>query len=222
VKGRHKEIFHTKEIGLRYNRRFDIEGFALEYPSYNTSLGHYKVVAKEIKNYVLDPAYFSLEDFKIETKEEQDRKRKKLTNENLKKIGKKFPKFSQRSISGKIINNKNFKRKITVINFWFSTCSPCKKEIPQLIVLKKKYETEKIKFYAFSLDNELKINAFLKEHPFNYELIANAREFAKRIGIRYYPTNIIIDSKGKIQFFETGYKSDMIKQLSQKIEELLD
>jgi len=91
-----------------------------------------------------------------------------------------------------------------------------------LNVLKKKYEKEKVNFYAFSLDDELKLNAFLKEHDFNFELIANAREFAISIGIRYYPTNIIIDNKGKIQFFETGYKSDIVKILSEKIDILLD
>lgn len=226
IKGKHKEIYHTKEIGLRFVDRFDIEGFVLEYPSYSTSLGHYKVVAREIKNYVLPPSYFSLEGFEVVTKEEVDQKRKdekeKKENENLKRIGQDFPEFSFRSISGKTFNNKDFKRKTTVINFWFSTCSPCKKEIPQLNVLKKKYDKEKINFYAFSLDDEVKINAFVKENPFHYELIANAREFARSMGIRYYPTNIIVDDKGKIQFFKTGYKTDMVKQLSDKIDELID
>jgi len=148
--------------------------------------------------------------------------KEKMIRENLKKIGEKFPEFSQRSISGKTLNNKSFKKNITVINFWYSTCPPCKKEIPQLNILKKKYENEKVNFYAFSLDDELTLNAFLKENPFNFELITNAREFAKSIRIRFYPTNIIIDKKGKIQFFETGYKSDMVKQLSEKIDILLD
>ncbi|MCY7311414.1 MAG: TlpA family protein disulfide reductase, partial [Chitinophagaceae bacterium] len=46
------------------------------------------------------------------------------------KTGKKFDSFSATDMNGKLVDTKQLKGKVLVVNFWFTTCPPCKAERP--------------------------------------------------------------------------------------------
>lgn len=229
IKGETREIYTTKKFGLKYVKYFMAEGFLLKYSSNDKYLGPYTVTAKNIiyTNKVLESNY-SLEGVIVRSAEEQkeytDRKAS-LSNQNkekaIEKTGKPSPSFTVRSIRGKKFKTKELKGKVLVLNFWFTTCSPCKKEIPQLNKLKARFKEQEVEFIAIGLDLEYKIGEFIKMYPFVYDIVEDGRWLASKFDISLYPTNVIIDQKGVIQFYKSGYKSDLFKAMSYKIDKLI-
>ena len=228
LKGNPVEIFTTKKLGLRYIKNFNVPGLLMEYRGHNKYLGYYTVKAKKINFYKLPKDTYSLDEYTVTTHEDYQKNiresRQKRKNLLEKSIGKKAPIFYARTLNNtKISSKKMLENDIVVLNFWFSTCGPCKAEIPKLNALKKLYKDDKnVKFIAIGLDDEYTIEKFLKTHPWNYNMIDEGRWIASKFEITSYPTNIIIDKKGIIQFFEIGYKSNIKSIMTNKIDELLD
>ena len=120
-----------------------------------------------------------------------------------------------------MIDSKKLLDHIIVYNFWFTTCAPCKAEVPKLNLLREKYKDKNVQFIAIALDPEYKINEFIQKNPFFYNIIAEGRWIAEKFEISSYPTNIVVDKKGVVRFYEVGYKSDIIERISNEIEKNL-
>ena len=109
-----------------------------------------------------------------------------------------------------------------MINFWFAACSPCRKEIPDLNKLVKKYQNNtSVVFLGLSTDNEDVLSKFLNEFEFNYQMIANAKSIAENFKVMVYPTNFIIDKNGIITYAHSGYNDDLHSELELAVEKAL-
>ncbi len=228
IKGKEVEIYTTPKFGLRQVDNYDTDGFLLEYTD-RDKFGYYKVIARNIQYHSMPEAFFSLDGFRITTREaykESLAASKKKTEERNKKnrerIDTKAPSFKARTMDNHKLSTKNLKGKVIVMNFWFTGCSPCRQEIPQLNKLQKKYKDKEVVFVAVALDAEYKLDAFLKETPFEYQMIADGRYIANKFEVTSYPTNIVLDTEGNIQTYEVGYKHDIIERLSYKIDKFLE
>lgn len=225
--GKTKTLFFTKALGLRYCSHFNVDGFLLEYPGFSKKFGSYRVVAKTIHYKKLEPSFYNLDSYKTYTKEayntlKQERREQRI-KKNLAHIGQPAKKFSLNSINGKRLTTKKMLGEVIVLNFWFTTCPPCKKELPLLNKLKETYKNNpNVNFIALANDPEYKLAPFLRQHKFDYDIIAEARFVAEKYGVSSYPTNIVVDKEGVIQAFETGYKSDIFERLKYQIDKVLD
>lgn len=146
-------------------------------------------------------------------------------------IGLKLPEFELLTMDGELINQNSLKGKITVINFWFAACPPCIAEIPGLSTVSKKYSDEEVNFIAASTDSYEAVERFLtKRGSFGFELAPNASDvFFKTFNIQSgFPTTIILDEDGVIQYFITGGLADfraarkVRKKLSSAIDEMIE
>jgi len=135
----------------------------------------------------------------------------------------KFKYFNAKSMNGMKINAKTLQNKILVVNFWFTTCGPCKFEIPDLNEIVDKYnQNSDVVFVSVALDDQESLNAFFRNLMFKYEPIADGRNIADMYGIKGYPTHLIVDKKGIIRFHTTGLSTSTTKALRNKIEELVN
>ena len=112
--------------------------------------------------------------------------------------------FEATTIEGEKIKLSSLKKKVVVLNFWFKNCKPCRMEIPELHLLAKKYQNKDVVFIALALDSEEVVKEYVSENNFSYKHIANARPIAKEWGIKSYPTNVVINKKGKVVFQVSG------------------
>jgi len=119
------------------------------------------------------------------------------------KPGELAPDFDVTDIKGNTYKLSDLKGKIVVLNFWFTTCPPCVMEIPELNKIASKYKKSGVVFLAITFENKDKVNNFIKEHPFYFNLIADAT-MVRKYGINGFPTSILIDKEGKIMFKKTG------------------
>ncbi len=99
------------------------------------------------------------------------------------------------------ITDINTERKILIINFWATWCAPCKKEMPSLNSLSKKFEKEQIEVLtiASGRNSISHIKDFFKENkidelPEYRDPLGKAAITYKVIGL---PTTVIVSPKGQ-------------------------
>lgn len=137
-------------------------------------------------------------------------------------IGKKAFPFTVTDIFGNNYSLQELKGKVLVINFWFAECKPCVMEMPELNALVDKYKNNNDAiFLGFTTNDKSKINQFLKTKTFKYNIIPDSKQIAELYNVNSYPTHIIIDKNSTIMHYTTGLAPNTIKELDEKIEEIL-
>ena len=98
--------------------------------------------------------------------------------------------------------NQDLKKKGYVINFWATWCVPCKKELPDLSLLKSKIKKYNIDVLTISIDKKnIKDQLeFLSENgaPNLYHLFDREMKIFKALKLRGVPTTIIVDQNNFI------------------------
>ena len=138
------------------------------------------------------------------------------------KKGKKLNLGKVRDIQGNKIDLKENQGKITIINFWFINCPPCRMEIPDLNLLAEKYASDSVRFVAIALDQKHELEEFLRTTPFNYKIVDDGRYIAKGEGVQSYPTHVVIDQEGKVYFHTTGLAPNTVYWIEKCVKELLN
>lgn len=116
-----------------------------------------------------------------------------------------FKYFSFRDTNNQKFKKEDLQDKVLVINFWFINCAPCRQEIPDLNQLVEDYkENDKVIFIAIGLDEWVDVKEFIKKTPFNYHLLTDGRDNANGYNVNGYPTNLVVDTEGKIAFQSKG------------------
>lgn len=114
---------------------------------------------------------------------------------------KKFPPFKvTRWITPKRVDTSKLKGKPFVVEFWSTTCPPCRESIPHLNKISRKYGPKGLKIIGLTSDPvaEVKeIEAFAKEMKVAY-CLGFDRELAGKLGVTGIPQAIVVDGKGTV------------------------
>lgn len=113
--------------------------------------------------------------------------------------------------------------KVVYLDFWASWCAPCRISFPLLDELHEKLKAKGFEVVAVNLDED-KANAekFLKTFPVGFTVLRDAKgEWADQFVVESMPTSFIIDRQGVVQNIHHGFASDDIKDLEEKITQLL-
>lgn len=123
--------------------------------------------------------------------------------ENWEKIdkGDVSPSFTYANAEGDSVNLESFRGKYVLIDIWASWCGPCRREIPALKALEKKFEGKPIVFVSISCDKDPEAwrTAMKEEKTEGIQLIAGADlSFLKAYMVQAIPRFILLDPEGKI------------------------
>lgn len=122
------------------------------------------------------------------------------------KTGKKFDSFSGYDMNGNLIDTKSLKGKVMVLNFWFTTCPPCKQERPYLNKIAESYKGDpNVVFIAIALDRKEQLETYLRQNEFKYKVIPDGKKIADSYNVTAYPTQVIVDKDGKVAFSAVSY-----------------
>lgn len=135
--------------------------------------------------------------------------------------GEKALDFIVRDLKGKTIKLSELRGKVVVLNFWFTKCGPCVKEMPTLNALVKEYKNKGVLFLALTFNKKEVVEHFLDKTDFAYTIAANANNVISMYGVQSYPTSIVINKKGEIVLKEIGYRTNIKTVLSNAIKPLL-
>jgi thiol-disulfide isomerase/thioredoxin len=120
----------------------------------------------------------------------------------------------------------NFSDNIIILDFWYRTCPPCIKSIPQLNRIYNKYESKGVKLFGInnidtdSLSRELLI-PFRKKENINYPIVLTDKSISEKYKIIGYPTLYIINKNGDIEYSKLGYSENMEKEVDSILNKIL-
>lgn len=131
------------------------------------------------------------------------------------------PPFSGKDVNGNKVSSAEWQGKVVVMNFWFTACTPCRAEIPELNRLVVEFKD--VVFVAVGIDDIETLRAFLKKVHFSYVIVSDRRqEIAQKFAINIYPTHVVIDQKGNICFRRNGGGSRIYDELASVIRRLYE
>jgi thiol-disulfide isomerase/thioredoxin len=115
----------------------------------------------------------------------------------------------------------------TIISFWATWCSPCKKELENMTDLmpdwKEKY---KVRLVAISIDdsrNEMKVKPYVDGKKWKFPVLIDVNQDTRRV-LNYpnVPYTLLVDKNGKIVYKHIGYQEgdefvleDQLKKLAE-------
>ena len=94
---------------------------------------------------------------------------------------------------------------VTVVNFWYAACAPCRAEAPDLVALAEEYADEGVQFVGVNVrDSAETALAFDRRFGVNFPSILDAQSgsvmlaFTGVVTPQAVPTTLVIDSEGRI------------------------
>jgi peroxiredoxin len=123
-------------------------------------------------------------------------------------LGVTAPNFQVTTLDNKIIEFSKLKGQVVVLNFWFTRCVPCIKEIPGFNKLVEFYKNKNVTFISLTYDSPEIVREFLKQHPFKFNNVADNEEVRLNNFKLFsaWPYTIIISKEGKIAYMQFGSK----------------
>ncbi|MEO9476469.1 MAG: TlpA disulfide reductase family protein [Cyclobacteriaceae bacterium] len=133
-----------------------------------------------------------------------------------------FPFETVRDISGNTLNPSDMEGQVVVINYWFTGCRPCIMEMPELNEVVARYAEQDVLFLAYANDIAPMVSSFLRKHQFDYTIIPGQMTATLNKGITLFPTHILVNREGIIEFTLTGYSEGVGDKISSQIEKMLN
>lgn len=127
------------------------------------------------------------------------------------KAGSKFP--AMQSLTNFVKSESfEFKKKYTLIDFWFSHCGPCISQFPELKRINSVYKNQ-FSTFSISIDEDSILwKKTIKAHKLNWpQFLDKGGLNAQRLIINKFPTNFLVDENGVI--IEKDISLDKLKEL---------
>lgn len=113
----------------------------------------------------------------------------------------------------------DIKTNFIILDFWYSSCYPCIKGIPSVNRLFRNYKDKGVAVYGVNMvDDEVKSKArldkFFKNNLMEYAPIMVDPAMAPEIGIRAYPTLLVLDKDYQIVYMEDGFSEELYEKVA--------
>lgn len=129
-----------------------------------------------------------------------------------------FP-FDVRDLSGQLVGSSELRGKVTMVDWWFTSCVGCVLEIPGFNQLVQKYKS-RVQFLAVAIDDPKIVRSFLVKHPFHFRQTIASDSIYRYIG-GGVPHTIVVDERGIVRFDRKGGGPESYKDFDQAIDSLL-
>ena len=121
---------------------------------------------------------------------------------NVPAAGKLFPSISLKNLSGEDVDFSALRGKPMVVNFWFSTCEPCKREFPALLDAAANTQGD-ITFVGVNpQDTAVAAQDFVNEYASESNDFIYVRdpdgELLTKLGVGTFPMTLFVDAGGVI------------------------
>lgn len=138
-----------------------------------------------------------------------------------------LPSATIKTLQGQTLNVQELGKtgKITVISFWATWCSPCKKELDAIKDYyeewQEKYDVELVAISVDDARTAAKIPAMLQEKGWTYRvLVDSSKELQTAANIQAVPHTYVLDQSGNIVFEHNGYTPGDELELEEIFKEL--
>lgn len=138
-----------------------------------------------------------------------------------------LPSANLKTLEGQTVNAKDLGKsgKITVISFWATWCSPCKKELDAINEIyedwQKNYNVELIAISTDDSRTAAKVPAMVQSKAWPYKILLDtSRELSIAANIQSVPYTFLLDKNGNVVYEHVGYAPGDEDELEEKIKAL--
>lgn len=117
-------------------------------------------------------------------------------------VGDTLPAFSEVDDRGRRWTEKDAAGRPLVLNFWYTGCRPCIREMPELNLWMEACPDALCLSVTWNTAEE--IRPIVERQGFAFHRIVNARQLWDAFGIRETPATVVVDRKGVIRRIEIG------------------
>lgn len=134
--------------------------------------------------------------------------------------------FQVDDMQGSPVSLESLRGNVVVMTFWSTRCIICHGEIPKLNQMADAFKGKKVTFLAVTMENQKKVEAYIKDNPFRFDIIPNGFGVLLKYAAKAedgtinmpYPTFFVIGPEGEIALKtegagKTGQMSDIIGKL---------
>lgn len=109
-----------------------------------------------------------------------------------------------------------------IVDFWATWCGPCRKEMPLLEQIHRKYAPLGLVMVGINVEEDGRLfDTFLKDVPVSFPILLDPKNgVSKLYDVAAMPSTVIIDRKGNIRYVHQGYQpgdenayQDMVRTL---------
>jgi thiol-disulfide isomerase/thioredoxin len=136
------------------------------------------------------------------------------------------PEFVLKDMDGKPHSLKDYRGKYVLINFWATWCPPCRREMPSLEVLYRKWHDKPFMVLAINQweDPDLVFSYMgqLDVFPTFPILFDRDSAISQAFGVKGLPTSFVVDPEGRVIMRAVGGREFDHPELERTIGELLE
>ena len=113
---------------------------------------------------------------------------------------------------------------VTLVNIWASWCAPCRRSLPWLDGMQRKYAADGLVIIGVNEDNTSKAaEAFLKDVPVDFEIVLDlAGDIAREYELIAMPSTYVFGRDGKLASRHLGFKTAKQDEYEALLRSLLD
>lgn len=123
-----------------------------------------------------------------------------------------FPQVNLKTLDGQTVNTSDYigNGNITVVSFWASWCSPCKRELDALTDFYQDWKDEHgVEIVAITIDNArglAKVPSIVTSKGWEYTVLSDSKQDLQRaLNFQTIPQTFLIDGDGNIIYSHNGY-----------------
>ena len=107
--------------------------------------------------------------------------------------------FTLADLSGKPWTLKSLTGKVVLVNFWATWCPPCRKEMPDLETIYRRFKERGLVILAISDEDASKVKPFIEERKFSYPILLDpGRKVNETFRVFGIPKSFLYDRNGRL------------------------
>jgi peroxiredoxin/outer membrane lipoprotein-sorting protein len=123
--------------------------------------------------------------------------------------GKMAADFTLKDLQGNEIRLSALRGRIVLLDFWATWCPPCRKELPSIEKLARKYKESDVVIFGINDEDSGTVKSFLKKNDYNLTTLMDSKRTVHRMyGASAIPSVIVIDRNGMIKAHYVGSRSE--------------
>lgn len=114
-------------------------------------------------------------------------------------VGDPAPEFAIKDETGKELKLSDYRGNVVFLNFWYTTCVPCVKEMPDMEVVNRVFKERKFKMVPISVDTNFEdVKKFYQDYKLTTMpmYLDPGKQIAGRYNVYKFPETYIIDGNG--------------------------
>lgn len=133
------------------------------------------------------------------------------------------PDFTLTARDGGTVSLAKHRGEVIVLNFWATWCGPCRKEMPLLESIHRRYQERGLTLIGVNVERDPKAaDAWLRQTPVTFPIVYDTESKVSQLyKVNGMPSTVFIDRRGNLRRIHQGYKPGDENEYLDQIRKLL-